>query len=104
MYGMGRMDASGRVAEHTLVRALGWSVHDRCTIHTTVPTILLRRDSHGCHHPIRPSCVVLPRVARRWCGLEPGHHVLLAALPEHALLVVHTHAALDHALTPTTSS
>lgn len=100
MYGMGRMDASGRVAERAIVQALGWSRHDRCTISTTSRSILLRRDPHGCHQPARTSCVVLPLPARRWCGLQPGHQVLLTALPEQALLVIHTCAALDEALTP----
>lgn len=100
VYGMGRMDGSGRVAERAIVRALGWSPHDRCTISTTARSILLRRDPHGCHQPARTSCVVLPLPARRWCGLQPGHQVLLTALPEQALLVLHTCAALDEALTP----
>ncbi len=100
VYGMGRMDASGRVAERAIVRALGWSPHDRCTISTTARSMLLRRDPHGCHQPARTSGVVLPLPARRWCGLEPGHQVLLTALPAHALLVIHTCAALDEALRP----
>lgn len=35
------------------------------------------------------------QLIRRWCGLNPGDRVLLAAAPEPGLLLVHTMQALD---------
>jgi AbrB family looped-hinge helix DNA binding protein len=43
--------------------------------------------------------VVLPAPVRRRCGLHPGDRVLLAADPEHGVLVVHPLSALDTMIT-----
>jgi hypothetical protein len=42
--------------------------------------------------------VFVPASVRRWCALEAGDRVLLAAAPDSGVLVVHTMATLDAVL------
>jgi hypothetical protein len=39
--------------------------------------------------------VLIPAAVRHWCVVGAGDRVLLAAAPDHGVLVVHTMAALD---------
>jgi hypothetical protein len=53
------------------------------------------RRIRGAEQPVRG----LPAPVRRRCGLHPGNRVLLAADPEHGVLVVHPLSALDTMIT-----
>jgi hypothetical protein len=78
LYGFGRIDASGRVADRTIISALGWRPGDRLTLTAAAGVITARRDPGGLvTMPARPY-VVIPAALRRRCGLRPGDRVLLA--------------------------
>ncbi|HMI26040.1 MAG TPA: hypothetical protein VK594_16275 [Streptosporangiaceae bacterium] len=47
VYGLGRIDASGRVADRTVTRALGWHDGDRLTLTASAGVVTARRDPHG---------------------------------------------------------
>jgi hypothetical protein len=47
VYGLGRIDASGRVADRTVTRALGWHGGDRLTLTASAGVVTARRDPDG---------------------------------------------------------
>ena len=77
VYGFGRIDASGRVADRATIAALGWRGGDRLTPTAEAGVMIARRDPGGMIVPARPY-VVIPAPLRRRCGLRAGDHVLLA--------------------------
>jgi bifunctional DNA-binding transcriptional regulator/antitoxin component of YhaV-PrlF toxin-antitoxin module len=95
LYGIGRADASGRVAGHAIVEALGWQCGDRLEIVTTARAIVIRASPSGFFFVPRRPCIVIPVTARRHCGIKAGDSVLLAAAPEYGIVIVHTLSALD---------
>ena len=70
LYGFGRMDSSGRVADRAMTRALGWQPGDRLTLTAAAGVILARRDPCGMvTMPAKPY-LVIPAALRRRCGLR----------------------------------
>jgi hypothetical protein len=89
VYGLGRIDASGRIADRAVIRALGWFGGDRLTLTADAGVILARRDPGGMITlPARPY-VVIPAALRRRCRLRTGDRVLLAALPHEDALAAY---------------
>jgi bifunctional DNA-binding transcriptional regulator/antitoxin component of YhaV-PrlF toxin-antitoxin module len=105
VYGFGRIDASGRVADRATIAALGWRGGDRLTLTAEAGVIVARRDQGGMvTMPIRPY-IVIPAALRSRCGLRAGDHVLLAASPGEDKLTAYSFAVVDqtmrvHALVP----
>jgi bifunctional DNA-binding transcriptional regulator/antitoxin component of YhaV-PrlF toxin-antitoxin module len=98
VYGFGRIDASGRVADRVTVAALGWRGGDRLTVTAEAGVMVARRDPGGMVAvPSRPY-VVIPASLRRRCGLRAGDRVLLAASPGQDTLAAYSFAVLDQAL------
>ena len=98
VYGFGRIDASGRVADRVTIAALGWRGGDRLTVTAEAGVMTARRDPGGMvTMPSRPY-VVIPAALRRRCGLRAGDHVLLAASPGQDTLAAYSFAVVDQAL------
>lgn len=98
VYGFGRIDASGRIADRVVLAALGWRGGDRLTLTASAGVMVARRDPGGILTlPERP-CIVIPAAARSRCGLRRGDRVLLAALPAQDTLTVYSFAVVDQAL------
>lgn len=81
IYGMGRIDASGRVA-----------------LTGTPGVILARRDPAGMLTLGRKPYVTIPAVLRTRCGLQPSDRVLLAATLDDDLLAVYPLSTLHQAI------
>ena len=47
VYGFGRIDASGRVADRAIIAALGWRGGDRLTLTAEAGVVIARRDPGG---------------------------------------------------------
>jgi hypothetical protein len=95
---IGRIDASGRVADRATVTALGWRGGDRLTLTADAGVMIAGRDPGGMVTvPARP-CIVIPAALRRRCGLRAGDHVLLAALPREDMLAAYSFAVVDEAM------
>ena len=71
LYGFGRMDSSGRVADRAMTSALGWQPGYRLTL-----------TGEG------------EEALRRCCGLRPGDRVLLAVFPDRDMLAVYSFAVV----------
>jgi hypothetical protein len=98
VYGLGRIDASGRVADRAVTAALGWSGGDRLTLTAEAGVVIARRDPGGLvTMPSRPY-VVIPAALRSRCGLHAGDRVLLAAIPAEDILAAYPLAIIDQAI------
>jgi hypothetical protein len=95
VYALSAVDKSGRVADRSVVRALGWAPGTRLDIREqagiiAAPDGVCRVDGRG--H------LRLPLAARRRCRLAVGDRVLLAADCAAGVLLAHPLAALDRLL------
>jgi bifunctional DNA-binding transcriptional regulator/antitoxin component of YhaV-PrlF toxin-antitoxin module len=98
LYGIGRVDASGRVADHDIVAAMGWQAGDRIEVIIGPRAIVMRKSPQGLVFVPRRPCVVIPAPVRHHRGISAGDHVLLAAAPDHGVVIVHTLSDLDNML------
>ena len=98
VYGTGRIDASGRVADQAVGCALGWREGDRLTVTAAPGLVTARRDPRGMVTVPARACLAIPAVLRRRCGLRAGDRVLLAAVPGQGLLAAYSFAVVDQAL------
>jgi hypothetical protein len=86
VYGFGRIDASGRVADRATIAVLGWRGGDRLTLTGEGGVMIARRDPGGMVTvPARPY-IVIPAALRRRCGLRAGDHELPAASPGQVMM------------------
>lgn len=98
LYGVGRVDASGRVKSTDIVRALGWQAGDKLEVVTALGGIVILASPDGLFSVPHQPCIVIPAAARRQHDIGPGDHVLLAAAPDYGVVVVHTRQAMNEML------
>jgi len=98
VYGIGRVDASGRIADRTVTSALGWSGGDRLTLTADAGVVTARREPGGMVTLPARAYIAIPAALRRRCGLRPGDRVLLAAVPGEGTLVIYSLAVVDQAI------
>ena len=98
VYGTGRIDESGRVADRNMTGALGWQRGDRLTFTAAAGVVVARRDPTGMVTMSAKPYLVIPAALRHRCGLRAGDHVLLAASPGEDTLTAYSFAVLDQAL------
>ena len=94
LYGFGRMDESGRVADRAMISALG----DQLTFTAAEGVVIARRDPGGMVTMASKPYLVIPAALRRRCGLRPGDRVLLAVFPAWDALAACYFAVVDLAL------
>jgi hypothetical protein len=97
--GAATIDCNGRVAETTVITALGWVPGTRLDIRVRGGLVQVTPDPHAVFTITQPGQVRLPATVRHWCDLTPGSRVLLAADLTTGLLVVHPPAAWQAMLT-----
>jgi hypothetical protein len=99
VYGIGRIDASGRIADRAVISALGWRGGDRLTLTADAGVVTARRDLFP--HPGQPSGIP---VTRSRLSAGPGCRVTgvgcLVAEGGSVLLVSHGQVALHRSLVP----
>jgi hypothetical protein len=98
LYGFGRIDVAGRVADRAVIGALGWRCGDRLTLTAEAGVVTARRDPAGLAAMTAKPYIVIPVALRRRCGLEPGDRVLLAAVPGEDTLTAYSLAVVDQAI------
>jgi len=98
VYGIGRIDASGRVTDQAITSVLGWREGDRLTLTASPGVVTGRRDPGGMVTVPARACIAIPAVLRRRCGLRAGDRVLLAAVPGQDMLAAFSFAVVDQAL------
>ncbi len=98
VYGIGRIDASGRIADRAVTSALGWRAGDRLTLTADAGVVTARRDPGGMVTVPGRVYLAIPAALRRRCGLRPGDRVLLAAIPGDDILAAYSFAVVDQAI------
>ena len=98
VYGIGRIDASGRIADRAVTTALGWRGGDRLTLTADAGVVIARRDPGGMVTLPGRAYIAIPAALRRRCGLRPGDRVLLAALPGEDTLAAYSLAVVYQAI------
>ncbi len=98
VYGIARIDASGRICERAIITALGWAGGDLLTLTADAGVVTARRDPGGMVTLPASAYIAIPAALRRRCGLEPGDQVLLAALPDQDSLAAYSLAVVDQAI------
>jgi bifunctional DNA-binding transcriptional regulator/antitoxin component of YhaV-PrlF toxin-antitoxin module len=93
------VDCRGRIADRTVVRALGWAPGTRVGIRQVHGVLVIGAAAGGMTRVSSEGHVRLPAAVRRGCGLVAGDRVLLAADPVAGRLVVYPPAALDMLIT-----
>lgn len=92
------VDGRGRVAEQSVVRALGWGEGERLDVRVVSGAIMVRADPGGVFALARRCHVPIPAAVRRWCGLATRDRVLLAVDSDRGVLLVHTMTAVEEML------
>jgi bifunctional DNA-binding transcriptional regulator/antitoxin component of YhaV-PrlF toxin-antitoxin module len=95
LYDIGRVDSSGRIASNEIVNALNWGPGGKLDVVLTPQSIVVRSAPDGLFSVPQRPCIVIPSHARRPHGIKPGDHVLIAAAPDHGLVIVYPLSALD---------
>ncbi|WP_182543017.1 AbrB/MazE/SpoVT family DNA-binding domain-containing protein [Halosaccharopolyspora lacisalsi] len=98
LYRIVAVDDRGRVAEQSVMAAVGWLPGQRLSIGVVAGSIVVRSDPAGVFRLARRGHLPLPATARRWTRLEPGQRVLLTADSEQSVVVVSTLASLERML------
>jgi hypothetical protein len=98
VYGLARIDPSGRLCERAVVAALGWSGGDLLTLTAGAGVVTARRDPGGMVELPPTAFIPIPAALRRRCGLVPGDQVMLAAIPDQDTLTAYCLAVVDQAL------
>jgi hypothetical protein len=98
VYGIGRIDSSGRIADRAVTTALGWRGGDRLTLTADAGVVTARRDPGGMLTLPGRAYIAIPAALRRRCGLHPGDRVLLAALLHEDTLAAYSLAVVDQAI------
>jgi hypothetical protein len=95
VYGVSTLDASGRLADRVIMRALACTSDARLDIRDSKGLTVIAADDGGVFRVTQQGHLHLPAAVRHWCRLGPGDRVLLAAYPASGLLVVHSPAVFD---------
>jgi hypothetical protein len=95
LYGIGRVDGSGRVASSDIINALHWQPGSKLDVILTPRTIVIRTAPDGHFSVPRRPCIIIPSHVRRPHDIKPGDHVLIAAAPDYGLVIVYPLSALD---------
>ncbi|MGH3731712.1 MAG: AbrB/MazE/SpoVT family DNA-binding domain-containing protein [Micromonosporaceae bacterium] len=93
------MDANGRVADRSVVNALGWLPGERLAFEECGGLLLITADQRGLLSVSGQGYLRLSAGVRRWRGLVVGERVLLAAFRERALLVLCPAAVVEAMIT-----
>jgi AbrB family looped-hinge helix DNA binding protein len=98
VYGIARIDSSGRICERAILTALGWSGGDLLTVTADAGVVTARRDPGGMVTLSASGYITIPAALRHRCGLQSGDQVLLAALPDEDALAAYCLAVVDQAI------
>ena len=89
LYDIARIDDSGRIKNHEIIKILGWQAGDKLEMILTQGAIIIRPSPDGHFSiPQRPR-IIIPLTARKRHAIGPGDHVLVAAAPDYGVLIVY---------------
>jgi hypothetical protein len=83
------IDCSGRIGAAPLLAALAWHAGDPIEVDLAHGAVNIRARREGRLRIGSRGDISIPSAVRALSRLQSGHHVLLAALTDHGVLVVH---------------
>jgi bifunctional DNA-binding transcriptional regulator/antitoxin component of YhaV-PrlF toxin-antitoxin module len=89
LLGVAAVDHSGRVRDQLLITALGWQVGDRTDVEVLPDAVVIRRSPRGRFHVDSRGHVFLPAATRTLLGVAVGGRVVLLAVLDRDLLMIH---------------
>ncbi|MEV7038398.1 hypothetical protein [Amycolatopsis sp. NPDC051061] len=92
---LGRLDRSGRVSARSLLALMGWRTGEVLTVRSSRGRVLFVRSCSGPEHVRSSRFVVIPVSVRTAAGIEVGELVLISAVPQHDLIIVHSQRVLE---------
>lgn len=92
------IDARGRLADRSPIRALGWRPGQPVTITVTEQVVVVTAQAGGAESITRQGHLRLSARIRHACRLNAGDRVLVAAAPTPGVLAVYTMALLESIL------
>jgi hypothetical protein len=95
---MATLDCHGRIADRTVLQALGWPTGHRLAIHENADALTVVPDPDGDAQVTGQGHLRIPAALRHRCALGTGDRVLLAADPDRCRLTIYSPTALDTAL------
>jgi hypothetical protein len=98
IYALSVVDKSGRIADRSIVRMLGWVPGTRLDVHERAGLIVVYPAEDGVHCLSERAFLRLPLTTRRWCRIRAGDRVLVAVQAVSGVLVVHPLARLHSLL------
>ncbi len=98
VYGIARIDSSGRICERAIIAVLGWAGGDLLTFTADAGGVTARRGPGRMVTLPASAYITIPAALRRRCGLGAGDQVLLAALPAEDALAAFSLAVVDQAI------
>ena len=101
---MATLDCHGRIADRTVLHALGWPAGHRLTVREAAGTLHVVPDPDGDAQITGQGHLRIPAALRHRCALGTGDRVLLAADLGHSHLTIYPPTVLDQALTPQPST
>ncbi|GAB4061424.1 AbrB/MazE/SpoVT family DNA-binding domain-containing protein [Catellatospora paridis] len=90
------IDASGRLADRTPVRCLGWPAGLPVSITADRHSGIILVQRHGPYVITRQGHLRLPAIIRHRLRTSIGDTLLVAALPDADMIAAYTSAALDY--------
>jgi redox-sensitive bicupin YhaK (pirin superfamily) len=87
--GVAAVDGSGRVRERVLLAALGWGRGERLEVRVMENALVFSPGVNGSVEVDGRDQVALPSSCRAMLRISPGQRVVLVALPDVNLLLVH---------------
>ena len=97
-YALSAVDKSGRLADRSIVRGLGWLPGTRFDARERAGVIVAWAAVDGVCRVDDRGHLILPLAVRRWCRLAAGDRVLLAADHADGVLVAYPLGMLDRLL------
>ncbi|WP_405132910.1 hypothetical protein [Nocardia sp. NBC_01388] len=96
IFGSVLVNYAGRIAERSVLSALGWEAGTPIDIEPALPDVLLVTSSPDSAYAIaRNGQLPIPAPIRRAARLRIGHRVLLAAHPDQHRLIIVCQNAFD---------
>ncbi|HEY3559732.1 MAG TPA: hypothetical protein VGL05_19820 [Kribbella sp.] len=92
---LGHVDGSGRVSARSMLALLGWGAGEPMSISSCREMIVLRRRSSGTDRVRSSRFVSIPAAARAATGIKVGETVLITAVLDYDMLVVHSQASVN---------
>jgi hypothetical protein len=89
LLGVAAIDHSGRFGDRLLITELGWQPGDQIDVEVLPGAAVLRRSPHGRFQVDSRGHVFLSTAIRTVLGVPVGGRVVLLAVPERNLLMIH---------------